>query len=148
MREFLINTQATQESQEELDQFMKNISPSLRFKVLVQIFSKTMNSSLVFQNLFATFGKDAVIPFVVRNLNIFLTIPESDIIKQDDLPEIDYAIQNENKLDNPEENETKIFFIVKGDCDVFVQFEDAHVPKFVRRLHTGDHFGEISMIYR
>ena len=39
VRDFIIFTQATQEQQEELRKFLEMISPSLKQKVAVQIFS-------------------------------------------------------------------------------------------------------------
>lgn len=48
VREFLLNTQSTQDQQDELQQFLKNISPSLRTSVSVSIFSEAMCSNKVF----------------------------------------------------------------------------------------------------
>lgn len=48
VREFLLKTQSTQDQQDELQQFLKNISPSLRTSVSVSIFSEAMCSNKVF----------------------------------------------------------------------------------------------------
>ena len=135
VREFLLNTQTTQDQQAELDNFLKDISPSLRFKVLVHIFSTAMKSSIIFLNLFDEYGEETVVPFIVRNLSIVLTIPETEIVKQGEI------------ADTPEQ-EARMYFIAKGDWDVLVRFQENTLPKKVRLLKIGDHFGEISMIYR
>ena len=102
VREFLLNTQTTQDQQAELDNFLKDISPSLRFKVLVHIFSTAMKSSIIFLNLFDEYGEETVVPFIVRNLSIVLTIPETEIVKQGEI------------ADTPEQ-EARMYFIAKGD---------------------------------
>mgnify|MGYP006289650109 CR=1 FL=1 len=84
VRQFLINTQATQEQQEELKDFLANISPSLRNKVLEHIFSGVFGISHIFKSLFKTYEgeEEYITKLMVRNLEIKLTIPETQIIKQ------------------------------------------------------------------
>jgi CRP-like cAMP-binding protein len=41
-----------------------------------------------------------------------------------------------------------MYFIAKGKCDVLVQYKENTLPVKVRELELGDHFGEISMIYK
>jgi hypothetical protein len=71
VRAYLITTQATQDQQEELDSFLQNISPSLRFKVLVTIFSVSMKRNRVFTSLFNDYGEESVgqLPLSRINLN-------------------------------------------------------------------------------
>jgi hypothetical protein len=102
VREFLLNTQSTQDQQEELDGFLKNISPSLRLKVLAHIFSGVMKLNFVFSFLIEEYGEENVLPFMVRNLDIMLTIPETEIVKQ-----------GENTFAGDEE--PKLYFVAKGE---------------------------------
>ena len=43
-----------------------------------------------------------------------------------------------------------IYFIAKGKCDVIIKdkFQDRFEEKVVRTLEPGQHFGEISMLYK
>jgi hypothetical protein len=102
VRMYLLNTQATQDQQEELEDFLNNISPSLKFKVLVHIFSGTLRSNFVFSYLIGEYSEEAVIPSIVQNLEIQLTVPETEIVKQGDDPFVNGA-------------EPDIYFIAKGE---------------------------------
>lgn len=102
VREYLLNTQSTQDQQEELDNFLKNISPSLRFKVLVHIFSGVMKSNFVFSYLIVENSEETIIPYIVQKLDILLTIPETEIVKQGEDP---FA----------NEQEPKLYFVAKGE---------------------------------
>lgn len=82
IRAFIITTQATQDQQEELENFLKDVSPSLRFKVLVEIFQTSMKYNQVLNQLFNDYGIEKVVPFLVRSIQITLTMPETIIIEQ------------------------------------------------------------------
>lgn len=81
VREYLLNTQSTQDQQEELNDFLKNVSPSLRFKVSVHIFSDVLKNNHVFSLLIGKYH-ESVIQYIVRQMEIMLTIPEDEIVKQ------------------------------------------------------------------
>lgn len=134
VREYLLNTQATQDQQEELNHFLKNISPSLRFKVLVHIFSEVMKSNFVFSYLITENSEDTIIPYMVQKLDILLTIPETEIVKQGEDP---FANNQEPKL----------YFVAKGEWEVLVRILDDNTPIKSNKLRIGDHFGEISILY-
>jgi CRP-like cAMP-binding protein len=133
VREYLLNTQSTQDQQEELNNFLKNVSPSLRFKVSVHIFDEVLHKNEVFSYLLEKYD-DEVIQFVVRKLEIMLTIPEDEVVVQ-------------NKMLTGEEKEVCMYFIAKGEFNVFVQAQVFTQPTKFNTLSIGDHFGEISMIY-
>eukprot|EP00343_Euplotes_focardii_P001258 CAMPEP_0205799586 /NCGR_PEP_ID=MMETSP0205-20121125/915_1 /ASSEMBLY_ACC=CAM_ASM_000278 /TAXON_ID=36767 /ORGANISM="Euplotes focardii, Strain TN1" /LENGTH=360 /DNA_ID=CAMNT_0053061163 /DNA_START=45 /DNA_END=1127 /DNA_ORIENTATION=- len=133
VREYLLNTQSTQDQQEELNDFLKNVSPSLRFKVSVHIFSEVLKNNKVFNYLIEKYD-ESMIQYIVRNLEIMLTIPEDEIVKQ-------------NKHLTGKEVEVCMYFIAKGEFQVFCQKQVHSIPLKVRTLQTGDHFGEISLIY-
>jgi CRP-like cAMP-binding protein len=54
-----------------------------------------------------------------------------------------------NQEDDLTEENTNMFFIAKGDCDVKVRDKIGDIVEecVARTLNPGDHFGEISMIY-
>lgn len=58
-------------------------------------------------------------------------MPEEEVIKQDD--------------DSPDK---EMFFIGKGDCEVRVRDERGREITDLRLLVEGEHFGEISLIYK
>mmetsp|Transcript_13955 Transcript_13955/g.16170 ORF Transcript_13955/g.16170 Transcript_13955/m.16170 type:complete len:162 (-) Transcript_13955:711-1196(-) len=72
---------------------------------------------------------------MVKKLEIMLTIPENEIVKQNTLPSAD-------------DKDINMYFIAKGEFNVYVQFQTNSKPTNVRQLQVGDHFGEISMIYK
>lgn len=81
VREYLLNTQSTQDQQEELNDFLKNISPSLRFEVSVYIFAEVLQKNQVFSFLIKKYD-ESVIQYIVRKLEILLTIPEDEVVIQ------------------------------------------------------------------
>lgn len=135
VREYLLNTQATQDQQEELNNFLKNISPSLRLKISEHIFAEVLRLNSVFGELVEKYDESVIVPFIVRHLDTMLTIPEKEIVKQD------------TELSG-EEKETCMYFVAKGEFKVFVQPQIHAIPVKVRKLQVGDHFGEISMLYK
>ena len=80
IRAFIITTQATQDQQEELENFLKDVSPSLRFKVLVEIFQTSMKYNMVLNQLFNDYGIEKVVPFLVPFWNSFgpKNVPQND----------------------------------------------------------------------
>lgn len=82
----------------------------------------------------ASNGNDSIIDFVVRKLEIMLTLPESEVVKQYESPTIN-------------DQDTRMYYIAKGEFTVYVQTQPQMKSLKVRSLALGDHFGEISMIY-
>lgn len=75
----------------------------------------------------------ALLKNLVDRIGTTLSNPESYVVTQDD----DYHIK-----------ETKIFYVGKGKCFVNVRDESGHEHEGIRTLAEGDHFGEVSMIYK
>lgn len=73
--------------------------------------------------------KDDFVNIVVSKLATVLYIPEELIVKQ-------------------EEETYDMYFIAKGDCAINVRDERKKEHTDVGVLREGDHFGEISMIYK
>jgi len=65
----------------------------------------------------------------VRLLGTFFTIPEEEIISQDE----------EGKA---------MYFISKGDCAVNIKDQNGILHVAINLLVEGDHFGEVSLIYK
>jgi CRP-like cAMP-binding protein len=70
----------------------------------------------------------------VRKLEIMLTIPEDEVVIQ-------------GKILTGNEKEVCMYFIAKGEFNVFVTSQVFTKPSKFRTMSIGDHFGEISMIY-
>lgn len=72
---------------------------------------------------------------IVKRMETILQTPESELCAQDHK--------------NAKISEDKIYFIAKGKCEVKVKdrFEDRIEAASVGFLTTGQHFGEISMIF-
>ena len=68
---------------------------------------------------------------LVSKLGTSLNIPEEKVIEQD--------------YDGKEKN---MYFIGKGDCEVRVRDHLGNEHDNIRVLNEGDHFGEISLVYR
>lgn len=66
---------------------------------------------------------------IVGHLSTFLTVPEEEFISRG----------------SPGK---EIFFIVKGDCYVDFENRENKVSVAARLLTEGDHFGEISLLYK
>lgn len=73
-------------------------------------------------------NRDDFVQIVVSKLDTVLFVPEEVVVKQDD-------------------NSHEMYFIAKGDCQVSIRDEKGLEEKG-RLLTEGDHFGEISMIYK
>ncbi len=133
VNEFFLNTQNTQDQQGELDGFLKNVSPSLRHMATKHIFQGIIHQNPIFNILF-NHDDETSINFVVKRLEVELATPEHKFVGQDD---------------SDPEHLSHMFFIAKGDCVVFVKDKNKQriVNNRVRVLYSGEHFGEISLIY-
>jgi hypothetical protein len=103
------------DSQNELDFFLSMISPSLKHEVMRVIFCKVIKSNPVFGN------SDIIVEEIVKNVNFLLKLPEDEIIKQN-------------------EEGTYLYFLAKGDCEVFVLTESKQEVK-ANTLSPGSIFG-------
>lgn len=117
---FLTYSKALLESQEELEEFLQMISPSLRQKVLRHIFKEILEKNPVF-------GKNKyLIDFVIKRLYTNIFLPEFSVCTQG-------------------EKGDSMYFISKGECNVTVtdhKGEKNELPT----LKKGDLFGEISLL--
>lgn len=73
--------------------------------------------------------RDDFVSIVVSKLKTVLCVPEDVVVKQD-------------------EESYDMYFIAKGDCSVNVRDEKKNEHFGFRILKEGDHFGEISMIFK
>lgn len=67
----------------------------------------------------------------MQKLGTSLNVPEEEVIKQDS-----------------DDAEKDMYYIGKGDCEVRVRDERGREHEQIRLLIEGDHFGEISLIYK
>ena len=70
VREFLLNTQSTQDQQDELQQFLKNLSPSLRAWVTENIYTDAMTFNEVLKAINQNGADQGLIENVVKKLVI------------------------------------------------------------------------------
>jgi hypothetical protein len=95
VQKYLDYTQSTSDHQQELDRFLKMISPSLREQVVKHIAQQAVKKNPIFQaNL-------EVLNFVLPELTTLLFTPEDAVIRQG-------------------EQADHIYFVCKGECEVFV----------------------------
>lgn len=120
VQNYIMSTQSTLDHQQEMDAFLKLISPSLRLEVTKHIFSTiVMKNSLFKEN-------DDLIDYLVRYLNTFLYLPEDVIIKQGDKPD-------------------NLYFLARGEVMVYI-YDENNVERYVDTLKLGAYFGEVGII--
>ena len=136
---FLIQTQGTKSEQNQLKEFLKMISPSLREQVSILIFSKVILKNKRFKSVFTNkqnlvsnslgFKVDMseVVQIMISKFITELSEPEDEVVKQF-------------------EETNDMFLIAKGQCKVMVTDQKKNVY-FLKNVRPGDYFGEISMIY-
>jgi CRP-like cAMP-binding protein len=127
---YIKNTHNTQLKQSELKDFMDTISPSFKLKVRICIFKDLGKQNFIFSALIedkirnnkslmtAADVEQQSITNLVRQMDIKLTMPEEEIVKQEDPgdPEIEEGQPREGEASNP-----NMFFIAKGSCEVVVK---------------------------
>jgi hypothetical protein len=163
VREYFQAVQLTQSQQQELDDFLTQISPSLKNQVNAAIFSTilnqenetikaTMRKLIQSKGAQATDTNNGMIPTIgavhkkngpsrskallkgiVYKLGTALYSPEAFVMTQDD----EY-----------DEKTVKIYYLGKGKCFVNVRDEIGHEHEGVKVLEEGHHFGEVAMIYK
>ncbi|CAI2372991.1 unnamed protein product [Moneuplotes crassus] len=117
---FLTFTESFQESQKELKSFLDIISPSLRQEVVQYIFSETLKFNPIFK------GQPLLIDYMTKKLVIEIHMPEDQVITQG-------------------ETGTNIYFIAKGECEVFVTDHNS-LTDIARKVKPGDLFGEVAIL--
>ena len=75
---------------------------------------------------------DFLLDVLLVSLGVDLKPPDDEVVKQDDEFE--------------ESGETPMYFINTGECKVLVRDHNGRELE-MRKLHEGDHFGEIALIY-
>ena len=117
---YLSYTQSTLDHQKELDSFLSMLSPSLKQKVINYIFYDTILQNSVF------IGHEEVLKILIPDLEIKLFLPEDIIIRQSEVPEC-------------------MYFIAKGECDVFVT-DNNKLERFTKTLTSSHYFGEVAIL--
>ena len=111
----------------------------MKNKTIIEVIDLITNASVDGSASTAVVGIEAssskrskeLLPTLVQKLGTSLNVPEEEVIKQDS--------------DTPDKD---MFFIGKGDCEVRVRDERGREHEQIRLLVEGDHFGEISLIYK
>lgn len=117
---YLSFTHALLDSQQELETFLELISPSLKEKVIIFIFSEQLKRSVVFAD------SDILIKNISKRLVTKIYQPEEDIVIQG-------------------EEGNKMYFIGKGGCNVFTKNKFNRQQK-VNTLKPGEYFGEVAIL--
>ncbi|CAI2362152.1 unnamed protein product [Moneuplotes crassus] len=120
IQEYLTETQSTLDQQTEFDNFLSILSPSLRIEVTKHIFHESLLSINVFNN------KVEVINYIIQDLHTVLYFPENEICRQGS-------------------NHKELYFLAKGEVDVFVVDENQQT-KFIQTLNSGEYFGEVALL--
>ena len=148
----------TMQNQQDLDEFIKNISPSLALRVRGHMFESVLkdrnkiikDTQLVIMRSASSnsSSKAVAVPgapvsdsqkraqkllgSIIVTLGNSLQIPDEEIITQDDFPD--------------EEN-LAMFFVGSGNCKVKVRDHHGR-EQIIGNLNEGDHFGELALIYK
>jgi CRP-like cAMP-binding protein len=164
IREYLMSVNEYKTQQNEMQEFMKSISPSLKKKVEKYIFFVAINQNALLVKLLKNQKNlDAINKMKYKKFG-HLYLYEK-IIKQKDLsqgaihffnfivntmqitfeePEARIIKQNDTRSEN-----NYMFFIERGECIVQINDKDKmrNKSKKVRTLYPGDYFGEIAFLY-
>jgi CRP-like cAMP-binding protein len=120
VRHFMMLTQNNLNTQNELNDFLSMISPSIRNKVTKHIFLDAISSNPIFSS------SEELTNFLVSDVKIYLFMPE------------DYIITQGQKGEN-------LFMLAKGNCTVWVRdYNKRNI--LVNNLSQGEYFGEISLL--
>lgn len=120
VQNYIMSTQSTLDHQQEMDSFLKLISPSLRLEVTKHIFSMIVVKNNLFKN------NEDLVDYLVRYLNTLLYLPEDIIIKQGD--KADY-----------------LHFLARGEAIISI-LDENNEERYVNTLKIGSYFGEIGII--
>ena len=117
---FLNHSQSGLDAQQELDKFLKMLSPSLKKKVSAYIFSDVILKNPLFE------GCEDATKAIIQYIEIKLFLPEWEIIRQ-----------------NEEGN--SMFFLARGEWDVYIT-DQVQKEIFANSLSSPDYFGEVALI--
>lgn len=120
VQKYLDYTQSTSDHQQELNRFLIMLSPSLKEIIVNHISQQAVSKNKVFG------GNKEILNLVLPELQILLFTPEDAIVRQGENPE-------------------NIFFICKGEWDVFVG-DSPTKERFVSELKQGAYFGEVAIL--
>jgi CRP-like cAMP-binding protein len=120
VQNYIMSTQSTLDHQQEMDAFLKMISPSLRLEVTKHIFSMIVIKNPLFEN------NEDLIDYLVRYLNTLLYLPEDIIIKQGETPD-------------------NLYFLARGEVMVYI-YDENDDERYVTSLKLGSYFGEVGII--
>lgn len=117
---YIMSTQSTLDHQQEMDDFLKMISPSLKLEVTRHIFSVIVTSNQMFSE------NTDLVDYLVKYLHTCLFLPEDVIINQGDEPD-------------------SLFFLAKGELVVII-YDENNEERYVNTLKLGAYFGEVGII--
>jgi CRP-like cAMP-binding protein len=120
--DYLIFTEATLASREDLETFKNLISPSLYRDVLYEVYEKIIKKNSAIGN------SNIMYEVIVSKLTPLICKPEEQLILQGTIS-----------------SDMSLYFVARGDCAVFVQDERSRT-KLVNILRPGQHFGEVALI--
>ena len=118
--DYIVSTQSTLDNQQEMDSFLKMISPSLRLEVTSYIFSLIVCKNPLFAD------NVDLVEYIVKHLTTLLFLPEDEVIRQGDASD-------------------HLYFLARGELTVFVT-DKYKESKYVKTLQIGSYFGEIGII--
>ena len=145
MQSFLLFTLGTKFEQDDQKDFLDMISPSLKEKVSIEIFSRVIQNNRIFKAIFKKKQQSLkktmlfnasiqdVISLMIHKFDTELVEPEKEIFKQ---------------FDDVGKDTIKIYFylIAKGAVDVHI-IDQKKKEREIDTMRNGEFFGEISMIY-
>lgn len=120
VQNYIMSTQGTLENQQEMEDFLELISPSLRLEVTKHIFSQIVVTNSLFG------GNEELIDYLIKYLITSLFLPEDIIINQGDFA-------------------NDLFFLARGEVNIFIYDED-NEERYVNTLKIGAYFGEVGII--
>ena len=120
IQQYLTSTESTLDQQKEFDSFLSMLSPSLKIEVTKHIFHNAILSNPVFDR------KTEIIDDILHNLNTCLYFPENEIWSQGTIGR-------------------ELYFLAKGEWDVFVKDENS-IVRYITTLQVGFYFGEVALL--
>ncbi|CDW74307.1 UNKNOWN [Stylonychia lemnae] len=140
-RHMVIN-ELTKDEPEELQNFLNNISESLKQKVQILVMTRVMKDNHIIINISSS-NLMIVLEQIVSNMELILTSPEEELIRENETVDCKLTIIN-HYLENP-----NMYFIAIGGCTVyqvphfeFMKEDDKNSLQFNFELVTyqaGDH---------
>ena len=150
--EFMQMMQATREQQEDMRKFYELISPSLKQRVAVSIFTDILQQNAVLSNVV----KFHIHALSIRNKSFQRTLHQSKGFKNK-VNEIAISLIVSNlttELKKPEdeiihqfEATTDMYLVGRGECVVNFKNEEGVIVRNHCLLHPSDYFGEIALVY-